>query len=95
MNTSRATGIFLIVFSLGMGAFLQVKSNGLYVPAIPKGITESTRVESDGSIVHVTTMTGRKREIHYDKIVPLVLVLFAGGFCLYHSRKKTAAPNVR
>jgi len=88
MKILRLIGIVLLVGSLATAGALQQRSKILFSLGSSKITSQSTKVAPDGSIIHVTTMVGRVKEIHWTPTLLFGAVFLTGAGCIFCARAK-------
>jgi hypothetical protein len=84
MKILRLVGILILIGALATAGALQQKSKLLFSYGPSKITSQSTKTAPDGSIIHVTTMVGQVKEIHWAPTALFGgLVLLGAGLVFY------------
>jgi len=86
MKILRLIGIALLVGSLATAGVLQQKSKLFYSLGASHVTSQTQKVAPDGSIIHVTTMVGRVKEIHWRPTILFAAVFLTGAGCVFYGR---------
>src|SRR3954452_22234073 len=88
MKILRLVGIAVLVGTLATAGVLQEKSKLFYSMGASRVTSQSQKVASGGSIIHVTTMVGRVKEIHWKPTILFGVLFLAGAGCVFYARAK-------
>jgi len=86
MKILRLIGIVLLVGTLATAGVMQQKSKLFYSLGASRITSQSQKVEPDGSIIHVTTMVGRVKEIHWKPTILFGAVFLLGASAVFYAR---------